>query len=210
MIRRAATRADGSSPSARSPPARTGSPRPRSRFISERAESTPRSAAVSQAPTVHLRARGVHTASEKYALLQAGSSPSARSPLIGQWHSAGHDRFISERAESTAWMLARSSPATVHLRARGVHEASTGRMNGYSGSSPSARSPPAAGVPARLAGRFISERAESTSAKAWTRSAAAVHLRARGVHPMLAAPITATCGSSPSARSPPPRWTCAR
>ncbi len=96
------SRAPGSSPRARRTDTGPAARRARGRFISARAENRPVDAAVFEATTVHLRARGEQCDADGNPEPVAGSSPRARRTALGIDDGEHRVRFISARAENSA------------------------------------------------------------------------------------------------------------
>ena len=189
----------GSSPRARGTP-EAGAARQRSRrFIPARAGNTfAWLAFVSRIP-VHPRARGEH-APTSVSMVMVTVHPRARGEHgdLRARHMVEHGS--SPRAGNTRSRNTLAHPAPVHPRARGEHTLADLGERGIGGSSPRARGTLLHRWHDDLMFRFIPARAGNTARRTRSRSASAVHPRARGEHDGADYHVKHGGGSSPRAR----------
>ncbi len=129
----------GSSPRARRTARHCVVSRRSIRFISARAENSPRSTPGQTAHPVHLRARGEQSGPLSNPDHEHGSSPRARRTDRPRRCACSLKRFISARAENSGRCRCSRSSWSVHLRARGEQKDRSARSRPRGGSSPRAR-----------------------------------------------------------------------
>ena len=193
----------GSSPLARGTLVTRGRLLDVDRFIPARAGNTPCAGSRRAPATVHPRSRGEHEEAEDRPDRAAGSSPLARGTRWAPTRRRRSTRFIPARAGNTLSVGPPLGPAPVHPRSRGEHYPVGGPWLHLGGSSPLARGTRDRAGASGARARFIPARAGNTSGAATTRSAAPVHPRSRGEHPVARIAALDTGGSSPLARGTP-------
>ncbi len=133
-------------------------------------------------------------------VLSIGSSPRTRGTLAVRYCGQDVDRFIPAHAGNTPLTTPRSSPPTVHPRARGEHTSPVSSSMYSIGSSPRTRGTHFVVVENGAPGRFIPAHAGNTPVTHKCSDKDPVHPRARGEHSSDDALSAVRPGSSPRTR----------